>query len=52
VAPVGTVTVMLVALHALAVPAAVPLKVTMLFPCIVPKFVPVMVIGVPTAPAV
>ena len=52
VAPVGTVTVMLVALQALAVPAEVPLKVTVLEPCVAPKFVPVMVIDTPTAPEV
>jgi hypothetical protein len=50
VAPAGTVTVMLVALQALAVPADVPLKVTVLLPCGDPKFVPVMVIDAPTAP--
>ena len=52
VAPVGTMTVMLVALQALAVPAEVPLKVTVLEPCVAPKFVPVMVIDRPTAPEV
>ena len=52
VAPVGTVTVMLVALQALAAPAEVPLKVTVLEPCVDPKFVPVMVIDTPTAPEV
>src|SRR5438270_166143 len=52
VAPVGTVTVMLVALHAVAVPAEVPLKVTVLVPCVAPKFVPVMMIDTPTAPEV
>jgi hypothetical protein len=52
VAPAGTVTVMLVAPQALAVPADVPLKVTVLVPCVVPKFVPVMVIDVPPAPEV
>ena len=52
VAPTGTVTVMLVALQALAVPAEVPLKVTVLVPCVAPKFVPVMVIDAPTAPEV
>jgi hypothetical protein len=50
VAPVGTVTVMLVALHAVAV-AAMPLNVTVLVPCVAPKFVPVMTIVLPTAPA-
>src|SRR5207302_663327 len=52
VAPVGTVTVMLVALQALAVPAGVVLKVTVLEPCVAPKLVPVMVIDTPTAPEV
>src|SRR5260370_15498439 len=51
VAPTGTVTVMLVALQALAAAAAVPLKVTVLDPCAVPKLVPVMVIDAPTVPA-
>jgi hypothetical protein len=50
VAPAGTVTVMLVALQALAAAAAVPLKVTVLAPCVVPKLVPVIVIETPTAP--
>jgi hypothetical protein len=40
---------MLVALQLVAV-AAVPLKVTMLVPCVAPKFVPLMVTAVPTAP--
>ena len=48
VAPVGTVTVMLVALQFVHV-AATPLKVTV--PC-EPKFVPVMVTALPTGPAV
>ncbi len=50
VAPVGTVTVMDVALQLVAV-AAVPLKATVLLPCVVPKLVPVMVTDVPTVPA-
>jgi len=50
VAPAGTGTVMLVELQLVAVPAETPLKVTVLDPCVVPKFVPVMVIGVPTGP--
>jgi hypothetical protein len=49
-APAGTVTAMLVALQVDTV-AAVPLKVTVLVPCVAPKFVPVIVIAVPTAPA-
>ena len=51
VAPVGTVVAMLVALQLVAV-AAVPLKVTVLVPCVEPKFVPVIVTAVPTAPEV
>jgi hypothetical protein len=50
VAPTGTVTVMPVALQALAVPADVPLKVTVLVPWVAPKFDPVMVMDAPTAP--
>jgi hypothetical protein len=50
VAPAGTLTVMLVALHAEAAPVEVPLNVTELVPWLAPKFVPVIVIGVPTAP--
>ena len=49
VAPVGTVTVILVAPQFVAV-AAVPLKVTALVPCVTPKFAPVMITEVPTAP--
>src|ERR1017187_8257171 len=52
VAPAGTITVMLVVLQALAAAAAVPLNVTVLVLCVAPKFVPVMVIGTPTAPEV
>ncbi len=52
VAPLGAVTVMLVALQALAVPAEVPLKVTVLLPWLAPKFDPVIVTSVPTAPEV
>ena len=48
-APEGTVTPMLVALQLVAV-AAVPLKVTVLVPCVAPKFVPLMVTAVPTVP--
>src|SRR5215469_13264335 len=51
VAPAGTVTAMFVLLQVLAV-AAVPLKVTVLLPCVAPKFVPVIVTGVPTVPEV
>ena len=48
-APAGTVTLMLVALQ-LVVAAAVPPKVTVLVPCVAPKFVPVMITAVPGAP--
>jgi hypothetical protein len=51
VAPAGTVTTMLVALQ-LTTAATVPLKVTVLVPWVAPKFVPVMVMDVPTAPEV
>ncbi len=49
VAPTGTMTVMLVALQ-LVIDAAVPLNVTVLNPCVAPKFVPVIVTACPTAP--
>jgi hypothetical protein len=42
---------MLVAAHVVGV-AAVPLKVTVLLPCVAPKFAPVMVTAVPTGPLV
>jgi hypothetical protein len=51
VAPVGTDVAMLVALQDVTV-AAVPLNVTVLVPCEDPKFVPVIVTGVPTGPDV
>jgi hypothetical protein len=51
VAPVGTATVMLAALQLVGVPA-VPLNVTVLGPWVAPKFVPVIVTGVPTVPDV
>src|SRR5207253_1915167 len=51
VAADGTGTSMLVALQLVGVPAA-PLNVTVLEPCVAPKFVPVMVTGVPSAPEV
>src|SRR6266446_1312945 len=51
VAPVGTGTTMLVALQLVGV-AVVPLNVTVLEPCVVPKFAPVIVTGVPAAPDV
>jgi hypothetical protein len=50
-ADVGTVVAMLVALQLVTV-AAVPLKVTVLAPCVDPKFVPVIVTDAPTAPLV
>ena len=51
VAPLGTGTTMLVALQLVGVPA-VPLNFTVLVPCVAPKFVPVIVTGVPTGPDV
>jgi hypothetical protein len=42
---------MLVAVQPAGV-AAVPLNVTVLLPCVAPKFVPVMVTCAPAAPAV
>lgn len=49
VAAAGTGTAMLVALQLVGVPA-VPLKVTVLVPCVAPKFVPAIVTDVPTGP--
>jgi hypothetical protein len=49
VAPAGTGTLMLVALQLVGV-AAIPLNFTVLVPCVAPKFEPVIVTGVPTAP--
>jgi hypothetical protein len=51
VAPLGTGTTIEVALQLVGV-ALVPLKVTALVPWVEPKFVPVMVTAVPTAPDV
>jgi hypothetical protein len=51
VAPIGTVTVMLVAVHGFAV-AVVPLNLTVPVPCDDPKFVPVITTVAPTAPLV
>ncbi len=51
VAPLGTDVAMLVALQLVTV-AAVPLNVTVLVPCVDPKFVPVIVTAVPTDPEV
>jgi hypothetical protein len=31
--------------------AAIPVKVTVLVPCVAPKFIPLIVTGVPTGPA-
>jgi hypothetical protein len=50
VVPVGTVVAMLVALQLVTV-AVVPLNLTVLVPCVAPKFVPVIVTEAPTAPA-
>ena len=47
----GTVTVMLVELQFVAVPAARPLNVTVLVPWLAPKLAPVMVIAMPALPA-
>src|SRR5690242_9286164 len=52
VAPVGTGITMLVAFQLVAVPADVPLNLTVLVPCVAPKFVPVIVTDVPTCPDV
>ena len=51
VAPVGTSATILVAVQLLGV-AVVPLKRTVLLPCVAPKFDPLMVTEVPTAPEV
>jgi hypothetical protein len=51
-APLGTVTMIVVAVQPVAAAAAVPLNVTVLDPWLDPKFVPVIVTGVPTAPDV
>jgi hypothetical protein len=50
VAPDGTYAVMAVALQLVGV-AVVPLKVTVLVPCVAPKFWPVSVTKLPTGPA-
>ena len=50
-APLGTVTPIEVALQ-LDTVAVVPLNVTVLDPCVEPKFAPVMVTDAPTAPLV
>jgi hypothetical protein len=51
VAPVGTVTAMLVALQVVTL-AVVPLNLTVPLPWVDPKFVPVTVTAAPTAPVV
>src|SRR5580693_5630751 len=51
VAPFGTATTILVALHAVGV-AAIPWNVTALVPCDAPKFAPAIVTEVPTTPDV
>jgi hypothetical protein len=51
VAPVGTVATMLDALQLVAV-AVVPLNLTVLDPCVDPKFDPAIVTDAPTAPEV
>src|SRR5436853_1640267 len=51
VAPAGTGATMLVALQLVGV-AAVPLNVTVLVPCVAPKFAPVIVTDAPTNPDV
>jgi hypothetical protein len=51
VAPLGTATAMFVALQLVGV-AGVPLKATVLVPCVPPKFVPAIVTEAPTSPDV
>src|SRR6266481_2555375 len=51
VAPAGTSTTTLVALQLVAV-AATPLNVTVLVPCVAPKFAPLIVTELPTNPEV
>src|SRR6266704_1890798 len=51
VAPLGTGTTMLGSLQLVGV-ATVPLKVTVLVPCVAPKLVPVIVTDVPNGPDV
>jgi hypothetical protein len=50
VAPLGTLTAILVALQLVGA-ATVPLNRTLLAPCVEPKFAPLIVTVVPTAPA-
>jgi hypothetical protein len=51
VAPVGTGTAMLLSLQLVGV-AVVPLKVTVLVPCVAPKLVPAIITNAPTGPPV
>jgi hypothetical protein len=51
VAPAGTAATMLAALQLVAV-AVTPLNLTVLVPCVAPKFAPAIVTGVPTIPDV
>jgi hypothetical protein len=51
VAPAGTAAVTVVALQLVGT-AAIPLNVTVLVPCVAPKFVPVIVTEAPTTPDV
>ena len=51
VAPAGTVAMTLLALQ-LVTDAAVPLNLTVLVPCVEPKFDPAIVTDAPTAPDV
>jgi hypothetical protein len=51
-APVGTVSTICVALQPAIAVAGTPLNVTVLPPCVEPKFVPAIVTDVPTAPDV
>src|SRR5579871_1918910 len=50
VAPAGTVVTIWVSLQLLIDVAAAPLKFSVLEPCVVPKFEPVMVTVVPSGP--
>src|SRR5712691_10784778 len=52
VAPLGTCAVMLVALQPVIIVAVVLLNLTVLFPCVAPKFVPRIATEVPTGPDV
>jgi hypothetical protein len=52
VAPVGAVATIDVAVQLPIAVAVVPLNATVLVPCVVPKFVPVIVTDAPTAPVV